>query len=101
MNEKEQTLRQLKQILIDDLFVSIPENEIKPKDSLEDLGVDSVGLVELTTLLEDKYGIKIDEGEVTRDNFRTLDQLSNFIVAKTAGGKPVGTAVGSEPGDAA
>ena len=92
MSEKEQILRQLKQILIDDLFVSIPENEIKPEDTLQDLGVDSVGLVELTMLLEEKYGIKINSDEVIRENFRTLDQVSDYIVAKTAGQKPVGTA---------
>ena len=86
MSQKEKVVNELKQILTEDLFVSVPENEIKLEDSLaNDLGVDSVGLVELTTLLEERYGIPISSEEVSRENFRNLDRLSDFIVAKTAG----------------
>jgi acyl carrier protein len=85
MSEKEKVIKELKQILTEDLFVSIPENEIKLEDSLaSDLGVDSVGFVELTMLLEEKYGISISGEEATPENFRNLDRLSNFIVSKTA-----------------
>ena len=86
MSQKEKVVNELKQILTEDLFVSVPENEIKLEDSLaNDLGVDSVGLVELGMLLEERYGIPISSEEVTPENFRNLDRLSNFIVAKTAG----------------
>jgi acyl carrier protein len=85
MSQKETVVKELKQILTEDLFVSIPENEIKLEDSLmNDLGVDSVGFVELTMLLEEKYGIPISGEEATPENFRNLDCLSNFIVSKTA-----------------
>jgi acyl carrier protein len=85
MSEKEKVVKELKQILTEDLFVSIPENEIKLEDSLaNDLGVDSVGFVELTMILEEKYGIPISSEETTPENFRNLDRLSNFIVSKTA-----------------
>jgi acyl carrier protein len=84
MADKHEIVNDLKRILTQDLFVAIPENEIKLDDSLaDDLGVDSVGLVELVTILEEKYGIEIDGREAASEPLRTLDGLSNFIMVKT------------------
>jgi acyl carrier protein len=83
MPDKNQIVTDLKKILTQDLFVSIPESEIKANDSLaDDLGIDSVGFVELVTLVEEKYGIEIDGREANSESLRTLDGLSGFIMAK-------------------
>ncbi|MEJ2698274.1 MAG: acyl carrier protein [Desulfuromonadales bacterium] len=85
MANQESIVKDLKKILIDDLFVDIPEEEIGLQDSLSsDLGVDSVGFVELITLLEDKYGIQISSDESVSENFRNLEALSGFVQAKVA-----------------
>jgi acyl carrier protein len=85
MADKETIVKDLKQILVEDLFVSIPENEIKLDDALgEDLGVDSVGFVELIAMVEDKFAIQISENEAASGNLRTLDRLSDVILAKIA-----------------
>ena len=85
MPDKQQVVKELKQVLIEDLFVEVPEGEIKLEDSLaNDLGVDSVGFIELNASLEEKYSIKIESDEATRENFRNLDVLSNFIVSKAS-----------------
>ena len=84
--DKETLVKDLKQILIEDLFVSLAPDEIKLEDSLaNDLGVDSVGFVELVAILEEKHGIKISDEEAKSGNLRSLDRLSSFILAKTAG----------------
>ena len=91
MTDKETIVKELKKILVEDLFVSIPEGEIKLQDSISsDLGVDSVGLIELVTILEEKYGIEISD-EAASENLRTLDRLSSLVLAKIAarGGEPV------------
>ena len=91
MTDKETIAKELKKILVEDLFVSIPEGEIKLEDSISsDLGVDSVGLIELVTILEEKYGIEISD-EAASENLRTLDRLSSLVLAKIAarGGEPV------------
>jgi acyl carrier protein len=85
MANQESIVKDLKKILIDDLFVDIPEEEIGLQDSLSsDLGVDSVGFVELITLLEDKYGIQISSDESVSENFRNLEALTGFVQAKVA-----------------
>jgi len=90
--DKETIVKELKEILVEDLFVSIPVGEIKLEDSLSsDLGVDSVGLVELVTILEEKYRIEISSDEAASENLRTLDRLSSLVLAKIAArrGEPV------------
>src|SRR5437660_1780066 len=83
--DKETIVKELKKILVEDLFVSIPEGEIKLEDSLSsDLGVDSVGWVELVTILEEKYGIEITGDEAASENLWTLDRLSGLVLAKIA-----------------
>jgi acyl carrier protein len=86
MTDKEQVVMELKKILTQDLFVEIPEHEITLDDSLaDDLGLDSVGLVELMTLLEEKYGIEIDSREAESERLRTLGGLTDFLVERTNG----------------
>ena len=85
MTDKETIVKELKKILVEDLFVSIPEGEIKLQDSISsDLGVDSVGLIELVTILEEKYRIEISTDEAASENLRTLDRLSSLVLAKIA-----------------
>lgn len=84
--DKQQVVKELRQVLVEELFVEVPEGEINLEAGLaSDLGIDSVGFIELIALLEEKYSIKIESDEASRDNFHNLDVLSNFIIAKAAG----------------
>ena len=48
------------------LFGSIPE-------------LDSLGVLELVTALEGRFGIVIDDGDVTGEVFETLGSLAQFV----------------------
>ena len=48
--------------------------------------LDSLAVVEVVTALEDRFGITIDDGEVSGELFETLGSLTSFVQAKTAGG---------------
>ena len=75
----------LKKILVDSLFIEIPEDEITEEDSIgTDLGLDSVGFVELATIIREKYKIEIKEQELTSGAFATIKSLSEFIVARVS-----------------
>lgn len=41
--------------------------------------VDSFCMIDLALFVEDKFGVKIDDTELTADTFDTLAQLSNLI----------------------
>ena len=77
MNNIEDTI---KDILITDLFVETDRNEILSTHSLRnDLGVDSVGFVELKVQSEKKFGITIDDDDFTPENFATIRSIASLI----------------------
>jgi acyl carrier protein len=46
--------------------------------------VDSVGVMELVAFVEDKFKLKIDDMDVTPDNFDSVTKLAAFIRRKTS-----------------
>jgi acyl carrier protein len=70
----------LRDILIEDLFVEFEKDKIFTTASLrQDLGIDSLGFVELKAQVERRFGIVISEDEFTPENFSTLSSLAGLI----------------------
>jgi acyl carrier protein len=70
----------LKDILTDDLFVEIQRNQILPSYSFrQDLGIDSVGFVELKEQVEKRFNIAISDDDFTPENFSTISSLTSLI----------------------
>lgn len=77
---KEQICNDVKKILVDDLFVDIPLEEMKETDLLStDIGLDSVAHIELFSIVEDKYGIKVNTEEGSSENYRTIQSFTDYI----------------------
>lgn len=60
--------------------------DIEPDRTLDDLGVDSVATIELVDILQEKFGIKIAEDELTNKN--TVEQVSSTLAAKAGAVTP-------------
>lgn len=89
----------VKSILIEDVFVEVPAEEIQPADGLRDvLGLDSVGFVELRVQCEARFGIEISEADFAPENFGTVGQVVNLVERLTAAKVPAGTATGRAAG---
>ena len=57
-----------------------PERQIAPGEPLISSGlIDSFNLVDLALFIEDSFGVRIDDAELTADVFDTLDQLVKLI----------------------
>lgn len=70
----------LRDILIDALFVEFAKDRILPTYSLRlDLGIDSLGFVELKEQVEKRFSIVISDDDFTPDNFSTLASLTSLI----------------------
>jgi acyl carrier protein len=83
MNSTEDCLRD---ILIEHLFVEIARDQILATASLRnDLGLDSLGFVELKDQVEKRFGIAISEDEFTPENFATISTLSSLIGRRCTG----------------
>jgi acyl carrier protein len=70
----------LRDILIEDLFVEFEKDRILPTYSLRrDLGIDSLGFVELKDQVEKRFSIVITDDEFTPENFSTISSLASLI----------------------
>lgn len=58
-----------------------------PRDqSLVEIGViDSYGVVELISFVEQNWAIEIDDDEITKENMGSIDKMARFILTKLAG----------------
>ena len=59
---------------------------VKDSDSLLDSGLlDSVGIFELVTFLEETFGIKIEDEAIVPEHFETVALIAAFVERKRAG----------------
>jgi len=79
------TLDTVRAILVNDIFVEIPAEQISPDDWLRDaLGLDSVSFVELRVQCETAFGIEITEEDFAPENFGTVRQVVALVDRKVA-----------------
>ena len=70
----------LRDIMIEDLYVELEKDRILPTAFLrQDLGIDSLGFVELKVQVEKRFNIVISEDDFTPENFSTLSSLAGLI----------------------
>ncbi|MGD0706940.1 MAG: acyl carrier protein [Anaerolineaceae bacterium] len=66
--------------LIAEKIIKQPGRTLKADQALISSGlVDSFSLVDLALLVEDTYGVRIDDSELNADTFDTLEQLAALI----------------------
>lgn len=81
--DRAQLLSQLRRILVDDLFVGMPSEEIKETHELgSDLGLDSIGFTELATIVGDLFKVEAGDKEIGEGHFATLKTLCDFILGQ-------------------
>lgn len=70
----------LRDILIEDLFVEFEKDKILPTYSFrQDLGIDSLGFIELREQVEKRFSIVISDDDFTPENFSTISSLTSLI----------------------
>jgi len=83
MTKQDEIRKELKEF-ITELFLMGDDNECPgDSDSFMQAGIiDSTGVLELVAFIEDKYGISIEDDEMTPANLDTFDNLVTFISGK-------------------
>ena len=60
-----------------------PKRTIRPDEKLISSGlIDSFHLVDLGLFVEQRFGVRLDDGELNADTFDTLEQLAALISAR-------------------
>ena len=63
----------------------VEPDEFNLEESLVDQGViDSIGLVEIAGFMEEEFGIEVDDEDMTRENFGSLNKMVSFIKCRIA-----------------
>ena len=79
-----ETKREIKQMIVEQLFLPITPEEIEDSAPLMDTyGVDSVALFSLIVGLEAVYGLTIEESEFRLAYFLDVESIANFVESKT------------------
>lgn len=71
--------------LIQSIVTHARVDDYSDTDSLIDAGVlDSLAIMQIVTMLEQRYAIKVDIDELLPDNFDTIERIVGFVAGKTA-----------------
>lgn len=60
--------------------LDIEKDRIKPGATLQDLGADSLDLVELVMKFEEQFGMEIDDEQA--ENLKTIGEVVEFVHSK-------------------
>lgn len=67
-------------------FLFGEENDFKSDTNVFDKGiVDSTGVLEILSYLEDTYDIVVEDDDVTQSNFSSVDNISSYLLGKLNG----------------
>jgi acyl carrier protein len=88
MTETVTDVRKQMRGFIDDNFLYLrPDVELGDGDDFLALGViDSLGFVELVEEVQAKFGIAIDDVEITEENFGSIDAIAGYVERKRTAG---------------
>jgi acyl carrier protein len=78
----DQVVTDIKHILVEELFIDIPKDELKDDDLLSNgIGLDSVGLLELIAIVEEKYAITVERRN-DNEGTLTLAQFARYVAER-------------------
>lgn len=78
----------LKVLLVDQLSLDdVEPEEIKDDEELfgEGLGLDSLDAVEIVVMLQRNFGMEVKDMEKSREVFRTISTLAEYVYEKSEG----------------
>ncbi len=78
--DRNEILKKIKDIAVEELGVS-PEKVTEEARFIEDLGADSIGVMELVMKMEEEFGLQIPDEDI--EKLRTVGDVIDYILKKT------------------
>ncbi|MDK2951516.1 MAG: acyl carrier protein [Kosmotogales bacterium] len=76
---KSEIFEKVREVVNEKLNIELEEIEFT-SDLIDDLGADSLDLVDLVMAFEDEFGIKVEDEDI--ENIRTIGDIVNYISKK-------------------
>jgi len=63
-------------------IVSDRSSGITPESTMADLGIDSMGLIEIFIFIEKTFNLKLLESGIQREDLRSVNTLASYIASR-------------------
>ncbi len=75
------TAQEIENILIQGIssIKNLVPNEITPDKPFHDMGIDSLGFVEILVFIEKNFKLELIASDLTKQDFETVHSLASFI----------------------
>jgi acyl carrier protein len=78
-----ETVKRLREYIFDNFLFTEDENALGNDDSFMEQGIiDSTGILEVITFIEEDFGFKVKDEEMIPENLDSINKLSAFIQRK-------------------
>jgi len=75
---------QIRQFVTEELAAAKGINQVTDDESLIDNGVvDSLGIFRLVTFLEENFGVKVADEEISAENLQSIDIIEQLVISKS------------------
>jgi acyl carrier protein len=83
-NHEDRIVTELRQLIVDELHVNLSPVEIDPDASFfeDGLGIDSIAIVELIALAEDRFDVQFADEDLVASSFANIRTFARLIAAK-------------------
>jgi acyl carrier protein len=83
MTEATDVRGEMRSFMEENFLYMRPDVELSDSDQFLALGViDSLGFVELVEEVQSRYGLAIEDVEITEENFGSIEAIATFVAAK-------------------
>ena len=73
---------QMKELIVERLFLDIKPEDIKDDVELSEYGVDSFLLLELIVAMEEMFDVKFEPSDITAEALKSVQSLTELIRSK-------------------
>ena len=74
---------ELRRFIIDNFLFGVEDSQFSDDDSFLEKGlIDSTGVLELVGFVEEQYGIRFQDDEITPENLDSINRLIQFLNRK-------------------
>ena len=75
----------LRNYVLENYLFTDDQSQLKNEDSFMDKGiVDSTGILEIITFIEDEYDMSVEDSEMIPENLDSINNLVKYLEKKTA-----------------
>ena len=72
--------QQIKEMIVERCFLTIDPGEIADDaDLMEEIGLDSVQVLEVVVGLEDVFGVSVEDADFEIANFSTVESIADYV----------------------